>query len=211
MKRRVTVAVAALALSAAILVLGAGSALAEDGELLPGQEKFFFQWGVEGWFILDFIIFVGILWYFGKGPVRKFVAQRHERVRADMEEATRLRDEAAAKLAEYDRLMKGLESEVARIREQFRQDGERERQRILAEAEQQASRMRAAAERHLEQETAKLAEELEHEVVAKLLAATEAKVKAQLTGQASGPAQRELFNAFIKDLESMDKLGRFAA
>ncbi|MCA9514187.1 MAG: ATP synthase F0 subunit B [Myxococcales bacterium] len=164
---------------------------------------------IELWYVVDFLIFAFVLWYvlFKKGTVQRFLLARHNAAKAEMEEATRLKAEAEAKLAEYARLRAGLDAEIAAIREQFRVDGERERERILADAKAQAERLRVTAEKQLQQETAKLREELEHEVVKAVLEATEAQVKAQM----GGTAQRQLFNSYIKDLESLDSLGRFAA
>lgn len=198
MKRLLQFALAALAaLAPAVAVAAEGEHHATGFGML------------ELWYVVDFLVFAFILWYvlFKKGTVQRFLLARHNAAKAEMQEATRLKAEAEAKLAEYARLRAGLDAEIAAIREQFRLDGERERERLLADAEAQAERLRVGAEKQLQQETAKLREELEREVVRSVLDATEARVSAQM----SGNTQRQLFNSYISDLESLEALGRFAA
>ncbi|PIE18828.1 MAG: hypothetical protein CSA66_03680 [Proteobacteria bacterium] len=166
-----------------------------------------FRFEVEGWYIIDFVIFVGLMWLFVRGPARKFLAARYERVKTEMEQASRLKAEAEAKLAEYDRLMAGLDAEIAEIREQFKKDGERERDRIIAEAQAASERARVLAERQLTQQTAKLKGELAAEMIAQVLADAEKQISAKMTGA----TQRQLFNAYIKDLDKLEDLDQFAA
>lgn len=161
-----------------------------------------FRWNVEGFYILDFVVLVVLLWAVLKGPIRKFFLKRHEAVKHEMETATRLRQEAEAKLAELDKVMSGLEGEIAQIRAQFQADGEREKSRILAEAQANADKLRANAKKSLEQELAKLREDLERELVLQVLASTEAKVRQKLD-QAS---QKKLATTYVDQLEKLDRL-----
>lgn len=162
---------------------------------------------VEVFFIINFVVLVFLLWKFAVPRLNDFLGRRHSQIKADLEEAGRLKREADATLAEYKRLMGGLDQEIATIREQFRADGERERARILAEAEETALRMRAAAEKQIKQEAAKLREQLEREVVTEVLAATEALARAQM----NAATQREMFGEYIAGLEGLDQLDQFAA
>ena len=166
------------------------------------------QFGLaEAFYVLNFVVLLLVLYFWALPRARDLLVKRHDQAKAELVEAGRLKAEADAKLAEYERLMAGLEAEVAKIREDFRADGERERARILAEAEETAQRMRATAQKQIQQETAKLRSELEHEVVAQVLASTEAKVRAQL----NAGTQREMANDYIQGLESLEKLDQFAA
>ena len=162
---------------------------------------------IEAFHILNFVVLLLVLYFWALPRAREYMIKRHDHAKAELVEASRLKDEADAKLAEYKRLMAGLEAEVLQIREQFRADGERERARVVAEAEESAAKMRAAAEKQIRQETAKLRAELEHEVVLQVLASTEAKVRAQL----NAATQRDMANDYIQALEGLDKLDQFAA
>jgi F-type H+-transporting ATPase subunit b len=70
----------------------------------------------ETWVAVAFVIFVGVLIYFG---VHKLVVnaldQRSARIRGELDEARRLKDEAAALLAEYRRKQQTAEREAAEI------------------------------------------------------------------------------------------------
>jgi F-type H+-transporting ATPase subunit b len=165
-----------------------------------------FSFAIEGFYIIDFVIFVGLIWFFVKGPARKFLAERHERIKAELEAATRLRMLAEARLADLERMVSGVESEIAAIRSQFKADGEREQARILAEAEANADKLRQNAKKQLEQEMSKLREELEQELVRNVLDATEAKVKARL----DAGSQKQLAATYVDQLEKLDKLDRAA-
>jgi F-type H+-transporting ATPase subunit b len=187
-----------LAISTLILSLLASPALAAD------TNKFTFP--IEGFYIIDFVIYVGLLWFFLAGPARKFLVNRHERIKAELETATRLREEAEKRLATLEAMVSGVESEIAAIREQFKADGEREQARILAEAEANAEKVRQNAKKQLEQEMAKLRETLEHELIRNVLEATEAKVKARL----DAGTQKQLTANFVDSLEKIERLDRAA-
>jgi F-type H+-transporting ATPase subunit b len=70
----------------------------------------------EFWVAVAFVIFVGVLIYFG---VHKLLVnaldQRSTRIRDELDEARRLKDEAAALLAEYRRKQQTAEREAAEI------------------------------------------------------------------------------------------------
>jgi len=161
---------------------------------------------VEGFYIIDFIIYVGLLWFFLKGPAKSFLVNRYEKVKAELEAATRLREAAEARLAELDKLVSQVETEVGTIKQQFQADGEREKERILHEAEAQVDKIQQNARKTLEQEMAKLREQLEHELVAQVLEATEAKVRAKL----DPAAQKRLATSYVDDLEKLERLDRAA-
>jgi len=181
--------------SAAPAVLGVSSAPA----VLAAAPHHGFSLTVEGFYILDFIILVVVLWAVLKGPVKKYLLKRHEHVLHELETATRLRQEAEVKLAELDKMMAGLESEIAGIREQFRVDGEREKARILAQAAVSAEKIRDNAKKTLAQEMAKLREQLQRELVSSVLEATEARVRQKLD-QAT---QKKLATSYLDAIDQL--------
>lgn len=165
-----------------------------------------FSLTVEGFYIIDFIIYVWLLWFFLKGPAKSFLVNRYEKIKAELEAATRLREAAEARLSELDKLVSQVETEVGTIRKQFEADGEREKERIQREAETQVEKIQQSARKTLEQEMAKLREQLEHELVAQVLEATETKVRAKL----DPAAQKRLATSYVDDLEKLERLDRAA-
>lgn len=80
----------------------------------------------EFWVAVAFVIFMGILVYAGvPAMIAKTLDDRSARVKAELDEARRLREEAAALLAEYQRKQHDAEREAAAIILNAKQEGER--------------------------------------------------------------------------------------
>ncbi len=187
-----------LHLTLVALVATASPALAAGGG---------WSFGIEGYYILDFVIFVGLIWFFVKGPARKFLEERHDRIKEDMESATRLKEAAEAELATYEAKRAGLAGEVAELRAGFQTDGVNEQQRLMNEASAAAAKMRGATDVQLEQQAAQVRSELEIELIDQVLTSTEEKVRAKMTSV----TQRQLFEAYVAELEKLENLDQFAA
>ena len=80
----------------------------------------------EFWVAVSFFIFVGIVWYVGGfKALFEGLDHRGKRIQAELDEAKRLRDEAAQVLADYRRR---------------REEAEREAEAIVASAREEAQR-----------------------------------------------------------------------
>lgn len=91
----------------------------------------------EFWVAVSFLIFIGVLIYAGvHRKVIEALDHRAARIKAELDDARRLRDEAAALLAEYRRRQ---------------QDAEREAEAIVAEARADAERIAAEARAKMEE------------------------------------------------------------
>ena len=77
----------------------------------------------ETWVLVAFIIFVGLVFKKAYSFITLNLDERAEKIRSELEEAARLREEAQALLSEHKRDHRGLESEVARILEKAREEG----------------------------------------------------------------------------------------
>ena len=77
----------------------------------------------ETWVLVAFIIFVGLVFKKAYRFITLNLDERAEKIRSELEEAARLREEAQALLSEYQRDHRGLETEVARILEEAREEG----------------------------------------------------------------------------------------
>jgi F-type H+-transporting ATPase subunit b len=70
----------------------------------------------EAWVAVAFVIFLGILVYFGAHRrIADSLDQRQTRIKAELDEARRLREEAQALLAEFERKGREAEGEAAAI------------------------------------------------------------------------------------------------
>jgi F-type H+-transporting ATPase subunit b len=133
-------------------------------------------WAIEGWYLIDFLIFVGVIVWLVRKPLAEFVSSRRERIVADMKEARELRDQARAKLSEYENRLANLEQEIKQILNDARVAGEEERSRILSEATKTAERIRQDALARLDQERRKLEHQLQVQMVDMAVGSAEQKV-----------------------------------
>src|ERR1700720_4284984 len=96
----------------------------------------------EAWVAVAFVLFLGLLVYVGAHRrVIGGIDARQARIKAELDEAVRLRDEAKALLAEYERKGREAESEAAAIIASAKGEAERLAARAkakIAQAEAQA-------------------------------------------------------------------------
>ncbi len=98
------------------------------------------------WRVINFVIFVGLLFYLLKKPVTNYFKSRRESIVEELEEAQRLKEEAEKLLEETQKKLKTLEDEIKNILETFESMAENERQQILKEVERAIERIRASIE-----------------------------------------------------------------
>lgn len=149
--------VAVTLIAAPAMVWAAGGGGGESSG--PG---YWASWIVQ---MINFGIFAGIVVYFIKGPGARYFSERREEMLADLKEARRMREEAEAKLEEYNAKLDAFEGEKQDLLDQYHEQGEREKERIIEEAKQQVEKMREDAERTIEQETRKAIADLERRAV----------------------------------------------
>ena len=153
----------------------------------------------EFWVAVAFVLFVGVLLYVGvHKKLTEALDDRASRIRAKLDEARRLRDEAAKLLAEYQRKQR---------------EAEREAEAIIAEARDDAGRIAAEARVKMEEFVArrtKMAEakiaQAEVQALADVrAAAAEAAVKASekvLSESVKGKVASDLLSAAIRDVKT---------
>ena len=70
----------------------------------------------EFWVAVAFVVFLGVLGYLGvHNMLVKLIDQRRDRIKAELDEARRLKKEAQALLAQYQRKQREAEQEAAAI------------------------------------------------------------------------------------------------
>jgi F-type H+-transporting ATPase subunit b len=153
----------------------------------------------EFWVAVGFFLFVGVLVYFGI-PQKMLAAldSRGARIKAELDDAKRLRDEAEALLAQYRRK---------------REEAEREAEAIIAGAREEAERVAAEAKTRMEEfvtrrsqvAEAKIAQAETQAVADVRAAAAEAAVAAAekiLTQSARGEVADRLLTQGIRDVKA---------
>jgi F-type H+-transporting ATPase subunit b len=148
--------------------------------------------------LINFALLLGILAWKGGPIAHQTAAERHDQIKAALDEAARLRKQAADKLAEYDARLKSADAEIKQLVEGMREDAERDKQRILAAAEAQSALMKRDAELRIAAEIELARAQLTREVTAAAAAATEKLLREKMTAA----DQQNLVTAFIADVQS---------
>ena len=106
----------------------------------------------EFWVAVAFVIFLGMLGYVGAHRVvLQSLDQRAVRIKAELDEATRLREEAQALLAQYQRRQSEAEREAAAIVAEARADAERVAAEARTKMEEMVARRTKLAESKIAQ------------------------------------------------------------
>jgi F-type H+-transporting ATPase subunit b len=113
----------------------------------------------EFWVAVAFVIAIGIIWWKGSGVITHTLDTRAAKIKAELEEAERLRKEAEAALALYQRRQKEALTEAAAIVERAKADAERAAEQAARDLETSLKRREElAAERIRQAETKAIAE-----------------------------------------------------
>ncbi len=148
--------------------------------------------------LLNFGILLLILAKFGGPVARKLAQERHDQIKVALDEAAKLREQAAAKLAEYETRIKDVDAEVAKLVDGIRADAEADKKRILEAAAAQAAQMKRDAELRIAAEIELARASLQREVAAAASTATEKMLKDKVTGD----DQNKLVSTFISNVQN---------
>ena len=158
------------------LILAAGPALAAEGPFISLNNTDFVV-------LLAFIIFVGALVYFGvPGKVTGILDARAVQIKADLEEARNLREEAKTILASYerkqrevqeqsDRIVAGAREEAMAAAKQAKADLKTAIARRLAAAQDQIASAEASALRRVKERAVSVAVAVAGDVLAQQMTA----------------------------------------
>lgn len=150
------------------------------------------------WVLVAFLIFVGALLYYGvPAMVGKMLDERADGIRRELDEARKLREQAQALLADYQRKSREAENEAKSIIEQAKREAEAmasETKKTLAESIERRSKQ---AEEKIARAEAQAISEVRATAVQTALAAAEKMLKARVPGQVGD----SLIDQSIKELK----------
>jgi F-type H+-transporting ATPase subunit b len=147
--------------------------------------------------LLNFALLLGILAWKGRPIAHQVARERHDLIKTALDEAAKLRKQAADKLAEYEVRLKDADAEIKQLVDGMRADAENDKQRILASAEAQAQQMKRDAEQRIAAEIELARAQLLREVTNAASAAAEQLLRDKLTAG----DQQALVGAFIADVQ----------
>lgn len=150
------------------------------------------------WVLVSFLGFIALLMYYGvPGLIGKALDARANAIKAELDEARRLREEAQALLSDYQSKAKAAEQEAKSIIEQAQREAEAlasESQKALAESLERRSKL-------AEEKIARAEAQAVSEVRAAAVDAAVMAAEKIIAGKVSGNAGAGLIDEAIKDLK----------
>jgi F-type H+-transporting ATPase subunit b len=133
------------------------------------------------WPVANFIIFVGVIYYFANQPLKDYLASRSGSIRKDLVEAAQLKATATAQLAAIEQKLQALPGELNTLRSRGAEDIKAEEARIAAAAAADRERLLEQTRREIELQVRLAKKEiLEHAADLSVQLATE-RIKKEVT------------------------------
>jgi F-type H+-transporting ATPase subunit b len=156
-----------------------------------------------GWALVNFLVFAAIISKILWQPIKQGWADKHDLIKGELDEATRLRKEAEAQLVSYQHKVANVDAEVQTLLKQLHVEAEADRARLIAAAELEAKRTREEADRQIKVEIERARIELRRETVAAALKAAES----LLTQSVREEDQTRLAERYAADLDKASTRG----
>jgi len=152
----------------------------------------------ETWVAVAFLIFVGVVLYFKlPGQIAKSLDARAEKIRNEIEEARKLKEEAQALLAKYQRQQRNADAEAKAIVDQAREEAKYISKEARAAASKLIERRTRAAEEKIAQAEVQAINEVEKAAAGLAVDAAEKILRSTIDTKKS----EELISESIKSLK----------
>ncbi len=147
-------------------------------------------------FGINFTITVTALFFILRKPLRKFVYQRHEKIKDLVHFANKSEKEAQDRLEQAEKLLSTMSEEEKRITAQEIDKAQRRAKSLLEKNEESVRRMEADAQRIIENE----ARQLEEALFLSLLNRAEGSAKEKISSTVKEKEQKELLKKAVNQL-----------
>jgi len=133
------------------------------------------------WPVANFIVFLGVIYYFGNKPFAEYLSSRSSAIRKDLVEAAELKATATRQLAEIEQKLHALPGEVASLRTRGADEIKAEEERIATAAIADRERLLEQTRREIDLQVRLAKREiLEHAADLSMQLATE-RIKKEVT------------------------------
>ena len=130
--------------------------------------------------LVNILIVVGLLVYFGRGFLGKILSDRRSAIESAIKEAEDRRQQAASALAEEQQKLAQAQQEASRIRAAAEEQATATKAAILAQSERDIQRLRESVFQDVDAERARAIAELRQQVTAMALQKAEAELPSHL-------------------------------
>jgi len=117
--------------------------------------------GLEAWKFIDLAIFITVGIIILRRPLRDALLTRRDRIRLQLSEAEKERDQAQERLTEAEAMLARLDQDVAAVHESAKKEAESERERLAVVTQKDIENIRSQAQRQIETATKVAKKELQ--------------------------------------------------
>jgi F-type H+-transporting ATPase subunit b len=153
--------------------------------------------GLEIWKWVNFLLLAGGLGYLINKNAGPFFAARSAAIRKDLEDSLRQRQEAEASVADVNRRLATLESQIAAVRADSERDLKAGAERIASQTADDLARIRAQAAQDIANAGKHARTELKQYSASLALQLAEQKVRTRITPR----VEDDLVESFVRDLK----------
>jgi F-type H+-transporting ATPase subunit b len=182
-------------LASLIVVLGLAAAIpaarAQSGES-SGEKG-----SLKGWEWANFVVLAGALGYLAGKNGSPFFAARSGKIRQDMTDAAALRKDAETRAAEIERRLANLESDIAALRGEAKNEAQADGERIARQTAAESAKIQANAEQEIASAAKAARTELRRYAAQLAVELAERQIRARMTPD----TQDELVRGFVDDLD----------
>jgi F-type H+-transporting ATPase subunit b len=143
-------------------------------------------------------LLLGVIFWFGRKPITDGLRDRAKRIRQELTDSARLRDEAQQRYEEVDARLRHIAEEIENLKIQGAEQAQQEEIRLIERATSEAQRIEHGAKRHIRDALVRARVELRDEAVSLAIEMAENIVKNEVTGD----DQTRLAKAFLGSLDS---------
>jgi F-type H+-transporting ATPase subunit b len=188
------------------VVLASAPAFAQEGRQEPAGEHAageHEEHGIHpktlGLQLFNFAVLLFLLIKYGGSALNKSLKERHEQLKADMEQAARLRTIAEARFKEQEQRLANLEGELEAMRQAILKEAASEKARIIAAAEERAKRVQDETRFQLDQQVKDAELRFRAEVAEAALKVAEELLRRQVNGS----DEQRLVHGFVAELATL--------
>lgn len=173
-----------------------------DFEPEPGkgpQGSFATPLAKVGFHAINLLLFVGVLFWFGRRPITDALANRALGIRKELEDSHKVFDDAKARNDELGARLDKIEAEIAGMRTEAEQEAERQEQKLVERAHNEAGRIAEAAQRSIRDEVQRARFALKRDAVALAVELAESTLKEKMTADHHQQLAREFLDSLKED------------
>lgn len=158
----------------------------------------------EGYVVSDLVfhafnllLLLGVLGWFTRKPLSRMLDQRAEKIRAELAESARVREEARQRHEALQARLDAFDQELLAVREEARERAAEDRERLVERARRTAEQIRQTTERDIRDEVHRARDQLRRDAVRLAVELAESTLREQVRTE----DQRRLARQFLDSLE----------